>query len=285
MTTQQPEKLNVFLSWSLKRSQAVAQAFRDWLPSVLQNVRPYYTPDDIGKGSRWASEIRGELESSEFGIIFLTQENLASPWILFEAGALSKLEKSKVAPLLVGVEPADVSGPLAQLQLTKFSKDECLKLIKALNAALDARALEPAVLMNVFEKWWPDLEERVQKAMEIPTAAVNPNKRSDRELLEEVLVRIRSLETRPVPTTVVRRAISPAELASKEPGEVSLRELGLSMRAFMSLKERGLHTLADLLQVHDSDLIRITNLGKVGAMEVRTVLARYGLQLQQAENQ
>src|SRR5699024_5920162 len=113
------EKLHVFLSWSMQRSGDVAKAFREWLPSVLQNVKPYYTSDDLSKGSRWSSEIRGELESSDFGIIFLTPENVQSPWILFEAGALSKLEKSRVAPLLIGLEPTDISGPLAQLQLTK----------------------------------------------------------------------------------------------------------------------------------------------------------------------
>jgi len=160
MTTQQPERLRVFLSWSLPRSGAVAQAFRDWLPSVLQNVRPYYTPDDIGKGSRWASEVRSELEESDFGLIFLTPENLSSPWILFEAGALSKLEKSKVAPILIDLEPTDVSGPIAQMQLTKFNKDECFKLVEALNRALDSRALDPSVLINVFEKWWPELNEK-----------------------------------------------------------------------------------------------------------------------------
>lgn len=280
MTTQQPDKLRVFLSWSMQRSEAVAQAFRDWLPSVLQNVRPYYTPDDIGKGSRWASEIRGELEGSDFGIIFLMPENLTSPWILFEAGALSKLEKSKVAPLLLGVEPTDVSGPLAQLQLTKFNKEECFKLIKALNRALDSRALEPTVLNNVFDKWWPDLEDKVKAAMQIALPSPETAKRPERELLEEVLERVRALQMRPaggIPPH--RRPISPSELAARGPEDVSLRELGLSARAYTTMREQGLRTLADALALSEYDAIRVPNFGKSSLVELQHTLARYGLQL------
>lgn len=278
--TQQSEKLRVFLSWSMQRSETVAQAFRDWLPSVLQNVRPYYTPDDIGKGSRWSSEIRGELESSDFGIIFLTPENLTSPWILFEAGALSKLEKSKVAPLLLGVEPTDVSGPLAQLQLTKFNKDECFKLVKALNRALDSRALEPSVLTNVFDKWWPELDENVQAALQIALPSPGTAKRPERELLEEVLERVRAIQMRPSGGAFPhRRPISLAELTSRSPSEVSLRELGLSMRAYSTMRESGLRTLADVLARSEFDLIRIPNFGKSSLVELRSTLERYGLQL------
>ena len=269
----------------MQRSEAVAQAFRDWLPSVLQNVSPYYTPDDIGKGSRWASEIRGELESSDFGIIFLTPENLTSPWILFEAGALSKLEKSKVAPLLLGVEPTDVSGPLAQLQLTKFSKDECFKLVKSLNRALDSRALEPSVLTNVFDKWWPELEEKVQAAMQIALPSPKAAKRPERELLEEVLERVRALQMRSSGGIAPhRRPISLAELAGRAPNDVSLRELGLSMRAYTTMREFGLRSLADVLALSEFHLIRIPNFGKSSLVELRSTLERYGLQLKPSDN-
>jgi hypothetical protein len=286
MTTQQTEKLRVFLSWSMQRSEAVAQAFRDWLPSVLQSVRPYYTPDDISKGSRWASEIRGELESSDFGIIFLTPENVASPWILFEAGALSKLEKSKVAPLLLGLEPTDVSGPLSQLQLTKFSKDECFKLIKALNRALDGRGLEPAVLTNVFDKWWPELEEKIQAAMANAPSSTGAARRPDRELLEEVLERVRALQIRPTGGIAPhRRPISPSELAARpSPSDVLLRELGLSARAYMSLREAGHRTLGDILPLSERDLMLVPNFGRSSLSELRHVLAKYNFDFQKGES-
>ena len=81
--------MKVFISWSGETSKGLAEALREWLPAVIQAVNPYFSPDDVSKGSRWSSEISKELEDSAIGIICLTKENLEAPWIMFEAGALS----------------------------------------------------------------------------------------------------------------------------------------------------------------------------------------------------
>jgi hypothetical protein len=72
------------------RYKAVARALRDFIPTVVQSVDAFMSASDIEKGSRWEATISRELESAEVGIIRLTPENLTAPWILFEAGALSK---------------------------------------------------------------------------------------------------------------------------------------------------------------------------------------------------
>src|SRR5215470_277883 len=102
--------MRVFISWSGSRSRALAEVMRGWFPSVLQAVRPYFSPDDVAKGSRWSSEIAKEQEASRVGVLVITPENQEAPWLLFEAGALAKnLERSKVCPVLFGkLEPADV---------------------------------------------------------------------------------------------------------------------------------------------------------------------------------
>jgi len=46
----------------------LAEALRDWLPAVLQSVKPFFTPNDIEKGARWGKDISQELEASSFGI-------------------------------------------------------------------------------------------------------------------------------------------------------------------------------------------------------------------------
>ncbi len=86
--------MKVFISWSGPRSAAVAEALRYWLPKVIQALEPWMSADDIEKGTRWRSGIATELEQSSVGIICLTRENLDSTWIHFEAGALSKQQKS-----------------------------------------------------------------------------------------------------------------------------------------------------------------------------------------------
>ncbi len=41
----------VFISWSGELSNKLAEAVRQWLPGVLQFVKPYFTPSDIEKGA------------------------------------------------------------------------------------------------------------------------------------------------------------------------------------------------------------------------------------------
>ena len=186
--------MKVFISWSGELSKEIAEILRQWIPGVIQAVKPYYSPDDITKGTRWNSEISKELDLSKIGIICLTKENIESPWIMFEAGALSKnLEKSKVCPLLFGIEPSDIKGPLVQFQAAKFSKKEIKKVIKMMNDELDGSNLATDVLDNVFEMWWPKLEEQITKALEKARNGNTSDLRSERDLLEEVLTLTRRL--------------------------------------------------------------------------------------------
>lgn len=187
--------MKVFISWSGDRSRAVADVLRRWFPSVLQAVRPYFSPDDVAKGSRWSSEIARELEASRVGLLVITPQNQEAPWLLFEAGALAKnLDRSKVCPLLFGgMEPTDVKGPLVQFQAAQFSKEEMKRVVKMMNGELAEAALPPDVLDSVFEMWWPRLEELVTKELAGDDEGEDEARRSERDLLEEVLALTRRL--------------------------------------------------------------------------------------------
>src|SRR5262249_10422327 len=138
--------MRVFISWSGELSGELAEAVRKWLPSTLQYVKPFFTPNDVDKGSKWASEIFKELSTSAVSIIVLTRENLNSNWIMFEAGAISStIDKAKVCPLIFNLEPTDLQGPLAQFQVTKFSKDDFRKLFMTINAAAGENKLADSV--------------------------------------------------------------------------------------------------------------------------------------------
>lgn len=181
--------MKVFLSWSGNRSQAIAEVFNGWLPSVLQAVHPYFSPDDLSKGARWASEIAKELEVSRVALLIVTPENQEAPWLLFEAGALSKnLDCSKVCPLLFGgMEPTDIKGPLVQFQAAQFGKNEMKRVLKMINSELGESSLTNEVLESVFEMWWPKLEKQIMEKLAELGEGDGVTKRSDRELIEEVL--------------------------------------------------------------------------------------------------
>jgi hypothetical protein len=180
--------MKAFISWSGELSKELGEIFSKWIPSVLQSVKPYFTPEGVEKGARWSTEIAKELEESRIGIIILTRENLLEPWIMFEAGALSKeLERSRICPVLFGVANSDLVGPLVQFQATSFRKEEMKKLVKSINNACDENKLADSIVDNVFEKWWPDLEEQVGVAMGKERENEDKKSRSDRAIIEEIL--------------------------------------------------------------------------------------------------
>lgn len=150
--------MKVFISWSGGRSKAMAEGLRDWLPNVIQVLEPWTSTSDVHAGERWSSNIEFQLRETRVGIICLTPENLNAPWILFEAGALSKLEGAIVCPYLLGFEPEDLTGPLVQFQAAVANKRDTLKLVKSLNRALGDEAIKESVVDKAFEIWWPELE-------------------------------------------------------------------------------------------------------------------------------
>lgn len=151
--------MKVFLSWSGTRSHKVALVFRDWLPSVIQEITPYVSSEDIDKGARWSTDIAKELEDSTFGILCVTKENINSSWLTFEAGALSKtMDKSFVSPFLFDIKRSEVDGPILQFQSTIFEKEDIRKLINTLNKACGDDGLSIDRLSKAFEVWYPTLE-------------------------------------------------------------------------------------------------------------------------------
>lgn len=182
--------MQVFISWSGELSRQLAEAIRDWLPSALQFVRPYFTPADIDKGTKWASEISAALSSSSICIIVLTRDNLQSKWIMFEAGAISStLDNNRVCPILFDLKPTDLQGPLAQFQVTRFLEEDFRKLFNTVNFQGGEQRLSDPIAQSVFEKWWPDLNKRISEILHGHCAKSDVKTlRTDRALLEEILL-------------------------------------------------------------------------------------------------
>lgn len=180
--------MKVFISWSGNNSKKLGETLRDWLPSVLQVVKPYFTPSDTEKGTRWNSEIAKELESSEVGILCVTRDNLHSDWVMFEAGALSKsIDKAHVCPVLFGIHNTDLTGPLKQFQTTEFDKEDFKKLVSVINNKLGENKLPVKVLDSVFEKWWPELKTKIDTIIKKFDQDDTEPVRTERDLLEEIL--------------------------------------------------------------------------------------------------
>jgi hypothetical protein len=182
--------MKVFISWSGMRSRLIAEALRSWLPRVLQSVRPWMSNEDISAGSRWLSEVSNELSEARVGIICVTPENQANPWLLFEAGALSKtLDQTYVCPILLGLSPSQLSGPLSQFQANQLDHNGIDKILGTLNKALGENHLPSEDLTEIVAVWWPKLEARIQELPPAPEGA--PAKRPLEDILDEIVANTR----------------------------------------------------------------------------------------------
>lgn len=177
----------------------MALALKTWLPDVIQAIDPWVSPQDIMKGSRALRDIAGELSESRYGIICVTPENQNSPWVNFEAGALSKeIDESLVSPFLLGMGVAELTGPLAQFQATESgSKADVKKLMHDINAALKDSGIPTERLDRAFERYWPDLDSALEKIRkETAFQRSSHSSRSNADMLAELLVLARQQERR-----------------------------------------------------------------------------------------
>ena len=203
--------MKVFISWSGERGRQLGEAIREWLPTVLQSVEPYFSPSDIDKGAKWDSDITQALKSSNVGLIIVTHDSLKSQWTMFEAGALARsVEKTtRVCPMLFDVKKSEVTGPLTSFQMADFTQQEVQRVLATVNKVQE-KGLDDAALAKAFEKWWPDLETKV-KSILAATQSIEPaaELRSDRELLEENLLLTRQVVAQQEESTIALRDLFP----------------------------------------------------------------------------
>src|SRR5215831_21356719 len=92
----------------------------------------------------------------------MTEDSLTSPWIMFEAGAISKVvEEGRVCPIVFGIAKTDLVGPLASFQAIEFNKAEVRQLLTTINNAAKEATLPERHLEEAFSMWWPELEKKV----------------------------------------------------------------------------------------------------------------------------
>jgi hypothetical protein len=160
----------------------------------LHYVKPWLSEADVAAGDRWAQAVAKELESSNFGIICVTPENVRSPWVLFEAGALAKsMQGARVIPLLFNLEFSDISGPLAQFQAKKFERSGLAEVIHSVNQAADQPVPEDRA-RQLFSALWPELEKQLDSVPE--EAPSEKHMRPQHEILEELVTGVRGLDVR-----------------------------------------------------------------------------------------
>jgi hypothetical protein len=189
--------VKVFITWSGALSEDVASALNDFLPDVIQTIRPFFSSDSVRSGQRWFEKIGAELEMTTFGLAVVTKDNHdRSPWLYYEAGALAReTTKAQLAVFLVDLSPRDLRGPLEQYQATAGGdQDDVFKLFEHLNELCEPR-LPPDRLKRQFGLYWPTFAERRDRAVEKHTiVSLPPSAKSDElEALDRLTLMTRDL--------------------------------------------------------------------------------------------
>ncbi len=174
--------MRVFLSCSQERSELLAKALEEWLPLINRDIKPWLSTEHIQVGENWLRRLEERLQETSYGILCLTKENLFSPWMLFEAGSISKTldDDSRLVPLLLDVQRADLRNtPLWQFQAARTDREGFWKLVKSLNE-ICPEPLETGHLEKRFGLSWKELHQRIASIPEVsepvPTAAMQKNK-------------------------------------------------------------------------------------------------------------
>lgn len=161
---------------------------------------------DLGAGTRWSSEIEGQLKECRFGIVCVTPDNHERPWLNFEAGALSNhLEQSRVTPYLLDIRPTEITGPLAQFHAKTSDRAGTLDIIKALNQSMSTEALLESRLEGYFNRAWPDMEAKIS-TIRSSVAAPNPEapKRTIEDKVDEMLSLLRDRQAQALESSTSR---------------------------------------------------------------------------------
>lgn len=69
------------------------------------------------------------------------------------------------------------------------------------------------------------------------------------------------------------------KLGNRDPLDIRIDELDLSIRAYNCLKNRGIKTLRELVTKTEAELLRTSNFGRASLKEVVDMLAEFGLRL------
>jgi hypothetical protein len=198
----------IFVSWSGERSRSAALGLKSLLVDVLGESLDVFISAHMDPGVVWVHELGKELEGSDFGILCLTRDNLQSPWLLFEAGAIAKnFGAARVVPYLV--DALVLTGPLNQFQHVRADRQGTLRLLEGINA-LRAKPMQLDRLHRSFDKWWADLEQTLAN---LPAATHPATDISDRNLLETIWQGVQSLLNSGAQTRANILALPKAETA------------------------------------------------------------------------
>ena len=128
--------MNIFISWSKRKSQKYAEALKQLLKNIDYSIDAFMSEVDINGGEDVQDKIISKIKICDVLMLCFTKENKISPWLLFEAGYARALDKV-VIPILFDEDPnwhSWIDNPMnVARELVVKNNDFNKKLLKCLN--------------------------------------------------------------------------------------------------------------------------------------------------------
>lgn len=152
-----------FISWSGRRSRALAGILGECLPKLLPGVR-FVLSESVPRGTLWPQQILHLLRSSSGGIVLLNPRTLDNPWLAFEAGVLAGLEDSLIIPVCFeALEVGDLAPPLGLFNAVKADENGLARLLESLATRLPSPAASAEEAVRKLRGEWPSLRDRIER--------------------------------------------------------------------------------------------------------------------------
>lgn len=152
--------MKVYIGWAGETSQKIASILKSWLPLINEHITPGISVD-MERGAAWRDSLSQMISSCDGALFCVTEENVNSTWLHYEAGAVSGQDKF-VIPVLFDTS-ARVLGPLRQFQSLTLKKADMRKLAYVLNDRCGKYAVSPKVLDARFEAFYPTIESMLEE--------------------------------------------------------------------------------------------------------------------------
>ncbi|MFD0892890.1 TIR domain-containing protein [Luteolibacter ambystomatis] len=149
----------IFVSWSQSPSKAIASAIKNWLLTLMDEVDVWISDEDIQLGEQWRESLGDALESSSYAILCITPQNMDSPWIAMEAGAIAMKGRNacRAVPLLFGIERHDLPSHLAGFQSIEASEQNLIRLAREIhehvNSSTRPEVFDRRIKSHTRELW------------------------------------------------------------------------------------------------------------------------------------
>nr|VFJ88152.1 MAG: TIR domain-containing protein [Candidatus Kentron sp. H]VFJ90160.1 MAG: TIR domain-containing protein [Candidatus Kentron sp. H]VFJ96526.1 MAG: TIR domain-containing protein [Candidatus Kentron sp. H] len=175
--TQDVKKDVIFMSFSQPHTQRVGALFRNILERIYdrKDVEVFLSSKSLAPGDNFRDEIVRYLGMARCGISILSPENrLASPWLMYEAGALAiKAQENggKLLPFLFCRDKNEVESPLTVIQFSDYQPDDdknnqesVIKYFQAVDGTLteNNRVGNASVATFITDNWKRELSEELE---------------------------------------------------------------------------------------------------------------------------